>query len=225
MAVPHVIRKYAKPDPGCVARFAELSSATVYEAAGKRGAMCSAIRPAYPEARLCGTAVTVRCHPADNLMLHKAITVAGPGDIIVADLGAYDEAGAWGEITTTAAVARGVSGLVIDGRVRDIARIRQIGFPIFCRGLSIKGTTKETLGEINHPVVVGGVLVRPGDIVLGDADGVVVVPVDRAAEVLQASLAREATEAKIIEQLQQGKTTLELLGFETTLRSKGLTEE
>ncbi|MEW5866528.1 MAG: 4-carboxy-4-hydroxy-2-oxoadipate aldolase/oxaloacetate decarboxylase [Bacillota bacterium] len=223
--MPHVIKNYPKPDPECVAKFAGLPSATIYEAAGKRGAMSSAIRPAYPGARLYGTAVTVRCHVGDNLMLHKAITVAGPGDVIVADFGMYDEAGAWGEITTTAAIARGVAGLVIDGRVRDIARIQEIGFPVFSRGLSIKGTTKEALGEINHPVVVGGVPVNPGDIVVGDADGVVVVPATRAYEVLQASLAREAAEAKIMEQLRQGKTTLELLGFGATLQSKGLTEE
>lgn len=196
--MPHVVNNYPKADPECVAKFAGLSSATIYEAAGKRGAMSSAIRPAYSGARLYGTAVTVRCHVGDNLMLHKAITVARPGDVIVADFGMYDEAGAWGEITTTAAVARGVAGLVIDGRVRDITRIQEIGFPVFSRGLSIKGTTKEVLGEINHPVVVGGVWVNPGDIIVGDADGVVVIPVNRAHEVLMASLAKEAAEAKVI---------------------------
>lgn len=220
-----IIRRYSKPDPHLVERFRALGTATVYEAAGQRGNMDPAIKPAYPGARLCGPAVTVKCHVGDNLMLHKAVTVAGPGDVLVATIDNHLGVGAWGEILVTAAKARGIAGLVIDGAVRDTESYSRHDFPVFSRGVAIGAASKKLGGTINHPIVCGNVLVEPGDIVLGDADGVVVVPKDRAQSVLQASLERERQEADLMERLKNGATTLELLGLDTVLQALGLTEE
>lgn len=205
--------------------FQEISAATVYEAMGKKGAMDHAIKPVYPGAKVCGTAVTVLCYPADNLMLHKAITIAEPGDVLVANVGGYLEAGGWGEIASVAAIERGIMGLITDGAVRDVSALKRLGFPVFAKGVSIKGTTKEQLGLINHPIECGGVWVRPGDIVLGDEDGVVVIPQEKASWVLEKSKEREANEARIMAKLREGKLTLDLLGLRETLERKGLMEE
>jgi 4-hydroxy-4-methyl-2-oxoglutarate aldolase len=154
-----------------------------------------------------------QCHSGDNLTLHAAIALGGPGDVIVAEVGDAVEGGYWGEITTVAAQARGVSGLVIDGGVRDVAAIRRLQFPVFCAAVSVKATVKRTLGNINCPIVCGGVLVRPGDLVLGDDDGVVVVAREQAESVLMAAIAREERESELIRRVQTGELTLDLLGL------------
>lgn len=190
-------------------------SATLYEAAGQRGMVDPAIRPAWPGACLCGPAFTLRCPPGDNLMLHHAVTLAGPGDILVATTGNYVLAGAWGEILTVAAQARGIGGLVIDGAVRDTGAIAPRAFPIFSRGLAIGSCTKERFGALNEPMIIGGVRVRPGDIVVADVDGVVIIDQDQAAQVLVSAELRRSKEQALIEQLQKGMTTIELLGLPT----------
>lgn len=220
-----IIRRYTKPDPRIVEGFRTLGTATVYEAAGQTGNMDPEIKPAYPGARLCGTAVTVKCRVGDNLMLHKAVTVAGPGDVLVATIDNHLGVGAWGEILVTAAKVRGIVGLVIDGAVRDTEAYGKHGFPVFSRGASVGSPSKKHGGTINHPIVCGNVVVEPGDIVIGDADGVVVVPKARAREVLDAALERERREAALMERLKAGATTLELLGLNAILESLGLTEE
>ena len=202
--------------------FRQHAAATVYEASGKQGAMDHTIRAIVPGARLCASALTVRCHPADNLTLHAAIALASPGDAIVADVGEFADAGHWGEITTVAAQARGVAGLVINGGVRDVAPIRQRGFPVFARGVCMRATVKETPGAINHPIVCGGSLVRPGDLVLGDDDGVVIVAQERAAAVLAATVAREQREAEVMRRLEAGELTLDILGFRQALERQGI---
>ena len=156
-------------------------AATLFEAAGQKGMIDPAIRPAWPGASLCGPVVTVLCPPGDNLMLHHAVTLAQPGDVLVASIHNFVLAGAWGEILTVAAQARGIAGLVIDGAVRDTGAIAPRGFPIFSRGLAIGSCTKERFGKINEPLIVGGILVRPGDIVVADVDGVVIIEQERAA--------------------------------------------
>lgn len=166
-----------------------------------------AIRPAWAGARLCGIASTVECPPGDNLMLHHAVAAARPGIIIVANLGGYLLTGAWGEILTAAAQAKGVAGLAVDGAVRDIEAIAERGFPVFSRGLAIGSCTKERFGKLDVPIQFGGVTVRPGDMVVGDADGIVVVEQERAEEVFEAASARRVREAEIMEELRNGKTT------------------
>jgi 4-hydroxy-4-methyl-2-oxoglutarate aldolase len=197
--------------------YQEQATATVYEAAGQCGAMAHTIRPIGPGLKLCGSALTVRCQPADNLTLHAAIALAEPGDVIVADVGQCVEAGHWGEITTVAAQVRGVAGLVINGGVRDLDPIQTRGFPIFSRSVSMKATVKKTPGLINHPIVCGGVAVHPGDLVLGDDDGVVVVAREQAEAVLAVAIAREEREAEVMQRLQVGELTLDVLGFRQAL--------
>jgi 4-hydroxy-4-methyl-2-oxoglutarate aldolase len=196
-----------------VDRLLELDSATLYEAAGQKGMVDPSIRPAWRGARLCGLAATVECPVGDNLMLHHAVAAADPGAIIVARLGEYLLAGAWGEVLTVAAQAKGVVGVAVDGAVRDIEAITERAFPVFSRGLAIGACTKERFGTLDLPILFGGVLVRPGDIVFGDSDGIVVVEQERAEEICEAALARRGRERETFEQLRNGKTTIELLGL------------
>ena len=194
-------------------RFADFDPATLYEASGRRGMVDPAIRPAWRGARVCGPAVTVDCPPGDNLMLHVAVAHARPGVVIVATVGGYLQAGAWGEILTEAARARGLAGLVIDGAVRDIDAIEASGFPVFSRGLAIGSCTKERPGKLDEPIQLGGATVGPGDLVFGNADGLVIVEHDRIDEVYQAAAGRRRKELEIISKLREGRTTMELLGL------------
>jgi len=196
-----------------VDRFVDFDPATLYEAAGRKGNVDPAIRPAWRGAKVCGRAITVECPPCDNLMLHIAVANAKPGAIIVATVGGYLLAGAWGEILTEAAQARGVAGLVIDGAVRDIDAIEALGFPVFSRGLAIASCSKEQPGKLDVPIQLGGTAVRPGDLVFGNADGLVVIEQGRIEEVYQAAVERRKRESEIITKLRQGRTTLELLGL------------
>ena len=196
-----------------IERFAVFDPATLYEAAGQKGMVDPAIRPAWPGARVCGVAATVECQPADNLMLHIAVANAPPGVIIVATVMNYLLTGAWGEILTAAAQARDIAGLVIDGAVRDIDAIREARFPVFSRGLAIGSCTKERPGKLDTPIQLGGATVRPGDLILGDADGLVVVEQERLDAVYETALSRRKRESEIISELRQGRTTIELLGL------------
>jgi 4-hydroxy-4-methyl-2-oxoglutarate aldolase len=196
-----------------IARFSSFDPATVYEAAGLRGMVDSAIRAVWSGARVCGRVLTVECPPADNLMLHVAVAKAAPGTVIVATVGEHLLAGAWGEVLTAAAQARGVAGLAIDGAVRDLDAIQQARFPVFSRGLSIGACTKTKRGRVDVPIEFGGVTVRPGDVVLGDADGLVVIDGAKLDEVYERAVQRQAREREIIAQLRQGRTTIELLGL------------
>ena len=221
----HVIRTYEKVGADLVEKYRALPAATVYEAAGQTGMVDPAIRAVYPEAKVCGTAVTVFCHVGDNLMIHKAVSVAGPGDVLVVSIRNDGNSGAWGEILTTAAQARGIRGLIIDGAVRDAAATRKRDFPIFSRGLAVGATMKKNLGLINHRLAIGSVIVHPGDLVLGDIDGVVVVPRERAEKVYRASMEREEAEQVLMDKLNAGQTTLDLLGLHTILDDLGMVEE
>jgi len=194
-------------------RFADFDPATLYEAAGRSGMVDPAIRPAWPGARVCGPAFTVACPPGDNLMLHVAVAQAEPGVVIVATAVGYVMAGAWGEVLTEAARARGISGLVIDGAVRDIDAIEALRFPVFSRGVAIGSCTKEKTGMLQEPVQLGGITVRSGDLVFGNADGVVIVEQDRIEEVYKAAISRRTKESEIIRLLREGRTTMELLGL------------
>ncbi len=206
-------------------RFVQFDPATLYEAAGQRGMVDPAIRPAWRGAKVCGRAATVQCPPSDNLMLHIAVANAPPGSIIVATVGGYLSAGAWGEILTEAARTRGIAGLVIDGAVRDIDAIEGLRFPVFSRGLAIGSCTKERAGQLDGPIQLGGATVCSGDLIFGNADGVVVVEQDRIEEVYEAAVRRRDRESEIIMKLREGRTTLELLGLTDPRNTKEIVEK
>lgn len=191
----------------------DAGTATVYEAQGQYGALDGAIRPVDPGFRLRGRALTVDCHPADNLAIHRGVHSAQPGDVLVIDAKSYTEAGAWGDVLTAAAQARGIAGLVIDGAVRDTANIIAMKFPVFSRGISIKGTSKAARGRVNVPILCAGARVSPGDIVLGDRDGVVVVPYQTAPDLLSRVESRLADEEDLRREVASGRSTLELMGL------------
>lgn len=200
----------------------ELGSATLHEAQGQRGALASAIKPLDPTRRLAGPAVTVDAKPGDNLVIHHALTLARPGDVLVVDAKAYTEAGPWGDILTLAAQKIGIAGLVIDGAVRDSDSILDMGFPVFSRGLSICAAQKNQPGRVNVPIICGGVAVSPGDWIMGDRDGVVVIPGGNVSAVIAAANERQAAEVALREGIEAGRSTVDLLGLEATLRRVGL---
>ena len=200
----------------------QLGAATVYEAQGAFGALDHGIKPVDPTCRLAGPAFTVDMRPSDNLMLHYALLKAQPGDVLVVDAKAFMEAGPWGDVLTAQAMKLGLAGLVINGTVRDGNAIIEAGFPVFCRGLSIKGTGKHQPGRVNVPIMIGDTVIHPGDIVVGDRDGVVVVPKDSVEAVIKNSVAREEKEAAMREAIMGGATTTELMGLTERLRLLGL---
>lgn len=192
------------------------SAATLHEAGGKIGALPSAIKPAVAGFKLCGPAVTVASPGGDNLWLHRAIYAAQPGDVLVVHVADRYEHGYWGEVMSTAALARGLGGLVIDGCVRDGALLGGIGFPVFARGLCIRGTGKDfgARGWINAPLLIGDVVVHPGDLIFGDGDGVVCVPRADAGSVIAAAQKRDEHEEAICRRLREGETTMRIYGWD-----------
>jgi 4-hydroxy-4-methyl-2-oxoglutarate aldolase len=221
----HVITHIERTPKELIDQFRGIGTATVHEASGRKGAVDCAIKPIAREVRLCGPAFTVQCHPGDNLMLHKAIERARPGDILVASVQGYYEAGYWGGLMATSAVAKKIGGLAIDGSIRDSAEIIKMEFPIFCRGFCIRGTTKTVLGLINHPILFGGVLVHPGDLILGDDDGVVVVERMECESVLEKSIKRIEAEKTKAEKLRAGISSVELNQLEKVFKFLGLVED
>ncbi|WP_405905493.1 4-carboxy-4-hydroxy-2-oxoadipate aldolase/oxaloacetate decarboxylase [Streptomyces sp. NBC_00828] len=220
--MPHVTTKFDRPDRALVEQLSKYSSATIHEAQGRLGALSSSIKPVDHTMSLCGPAFTVRCAPRDNIMLQVAIAHARPGDVIVVSAGEYAEAGSFGDVLANACVAKGLGGLVTDTGVRDTLELRELGFPVFSHSVSIKGTVKETVGPIAQPVLIGGELVRPGDVVRGDADGVVVVRREDAAEVVGKSQDRVDAEAAYIEAYRSGRSVIEVSNLADVLAAKGL---
>jgi 4-hydroxy-4-methyl-2-oxoglutarate aldolase len=200
----------------------DIGPATLHEAQGQYGAVDPAIKPLDPTMRLAGPALTVDCRPSDNLMLHLAIARARRGEVLVVDAKAFVDAGAWGDVMTLAAQTRGIAGLVIDGAVRDANSIVAMGFPVFSRGICIRGTIKNQPGRLREPIVLGGTLVNDGDIIVGDRDGLVIIPRARAAEVARLGREREAKEEALRNEIRSGRTTVELLGLHETLTRLGL---
>lgn len=221
----HVYTRVRRPDRRLVEAFRDLGAATVYEAAGRRGSVDPGIKPLARGIRLLGPAVTVECHPKDNLMLHKALQMAQKGDVLVASTQGYADAGYWGGLMSGSAVARQAGGLAIDGCVRDSAEIVAMGFPVFCRGACMRGTTKGILGRVNHPIIFGGVAVNPGDLVLGDDDGLVIIAQAEIEAVLQAARERVAREVKKAAELAKGVSSVELNKLDRVFESLGLIEE
>ena len=189
-----------------------LGAATVGEAGGS--AMAPRIRPVWTGARLAAPAFTVRCTPGDNLGIHAGVVRAPEGSVLVVEVGIERELGYWGEVLTTAAEARGLTGLVIDGCVRDVAALEAHGFPVFSTGIALPGATKRLPAQVGTPVEVGGVLVQSGDWLVGDTDGVAAVAAADLDTVLTAGRARAEKEAEMFEALRGGRTTLDLLGLD-----------
>lgn len=212
---------YTRPDPAAVAAIAAFGSATLHEAIGQVGAMPFPIKPIYSGMKVCGAALTVDCKPGDNLAIHAAVLGAKLGDVLVVDYKGYTEAGPFGDVLATACIAAGIRGLIIDGCVRDGASLRDMGFPVFARGLNMKGTTKNQPGSVGLPIICAGVAVAPGDAVLGDDDGVVVVPRARLAEAAKAARERDDKEAVMRDKIKAGATTVELLDLARLLRAAG----
>ena len=206
--------KYSKQEiQVLVKELAKYSSATVHEALGRVGAVDYGIKPISKGMKICGPAVTVCCHVGDNLMLHKAVAAADPGDVIIADMGSNRQQGSWGDVLSTQAHHNGINGFVTNSGVRDSEEITQMGFSVFSGSICIAGTVKATIGTLNEAISFGGVIVNPGDIVLGDDDGIMIVPQGRLQEAIDASRAREEKETIMKEKIRQGATTAELLGL------------
>lgn len=199
-------------------------SALLHEALGKNGALNCDIKPVWPDAKVIGRAFTVRCNPGDNLMLHLAISQAKHGDVLVATADNFLEGGAWGEIASIAAQCRSIVGFVFDGSVRDVQAIAHLKFPVFSRGISIKGTTKKERGELNVPIEIGGVWVNPGDLVVGDGDGVVIIPPSELETVVANAREIKAREEEMMKQLKGGASTLDLLNLRQVIKELGLDE-
>ncbi|SMY10186.1 4-carboxy-4-hydroxy-2-oxoadipate aldolase/oxaloacetate decarboxylase [Flavimaricola marinus] len=223
--MPHIITKIDRADPTDVAALSVFGSATIHEAQGRLGALSSKIKPIDRNMSLCGPAFTVVCAPRDNIMLQLAIHFAQPGDVIVVSAGEYEEAGSFGDVLGNACVAKGIAGVVTDTGVRDTAELIKLGLPVFSRSICIKGTVKETLGQVNGEIIVGDELIRPGDVIRGDADGLVMVRKEDAAEVAKKSAAREADEAGFIEAYKSGRTIIDVCNLEAVLQAKGLTTD
>jgi len=201
------------------APLARLGAATLGECGART--MPPRIRPVWPGATVAAPAYPVRCTPGDNLAVHVAVAQAPAGSVLVVDVGDVGDRGYWGEVLTTGALARGLGGLVIDGGVRDVAALESLGFPVFARTVALRGATKVARGAVGSPVVVAGTAVDPGDWVVGDVDGVVVVPGARLAEVADAGRARAEAEDGYFAALRGGSTTVELLGLDASLIEGG----
>ncbi len=221
----HVKTSIDRPDADAVSRLAKFSSATIHEAQGRKGALSSRIKPIDRAMSFCGPAVTVRCAPRDNLMLQVAIHYAEAGDVILAAAGEFEEAGTFGDVLGNAMKAKGLAGLVTDSGVRDTQDLIELGLPVFSGSISIKGTVKETIGPINHPVVFGDEIIYPGDVLRGDADGVVVVRKDEIEEVIRLSQERDDAERELISLYKAGGTTIDLCNLTEVLKAKGLLVE
>jgi 4-hydroxy-4-methyl-2-oxoglutarate aldolase len=220
--VPVVVRNPPRADRADVEALAAFGVATVHEAQGRTGCLGAALRPVWRGAHIAGTAVTVSVPPCDNWMIHVAVEQCAEGDVLVVAPTSPSDAGYVGELLATALAARGVRGIVIDAGCRDVADLERMGFPVWSRSISATGTVKETLGDVNVPVVCAGQPVSPGDVVVADDDGVVVVPRARAAEVAAASAAREEKEAASRERYRRGELSLDVSSMRERLAAKGL---
>jgi len=219
---PTVVRRVTRPDAALVQRLADFGVATVHEAQGRTGLMRPDLRPIYAAAKVGGSAITVSCHPGDNLMIHAAIEFCRSGDVLVVSTTSESTDGMFGELLAVSARAHGVVGLVIEAGVRDVADLAAMEFPVWAKAISARGTVKATAGSVNVPIVCGGEIVNPGDIVVADVDGVVVVSRDAAADVVRAADERLAKEAIKREQLRAGRLGVDMYGLRARLAELGV---
>ena len=219
---PIIVRNIERPDAGLVQKLGEYGVATAHEAQGRTGLMLPYMRPIYPAARIAGPTVTVFCHAGDNLMIHAAIEVSRPGDVVVVTTQSESSDGMFGELLATSFRAHGIAGLIIDAGVRDVADLTAMQFPVFSKAISAQGTVKETAGSVNIDVVCAGALVHPGDVIVADLDGVVVVQRREVAEVVRLCEERLTKEAKNRERLRAGELGLDIYGLRAKLKALGL---
>jgi 4-hydroxy-4-methyl-2-oxoglutarate aldolase len=217
-----IVRRVRRPNLSVVEDLGALGVATVHEAMGRSGLMKPYMRPIYPSARVAGTAVTVTCHAGDNLMIHAAIEVCQPGDVLVVAVTSESTDGMFGELLAVSSRAHGVRGLVIDAGVRDSSALTEMNFPVWSKAISAQGTVKATAGSVNVPIVCAGVMVRPGDVIVADADGVVCVPREQAEEVLRRGQARVQRENETRRRLHQGELGLDIYGLRAKLENLGV---
>jgi len=219
---PTIVRRIRRADADAIRTLGELGVATVHEAQGRHGLMRPYMRPIYPTAKTAGSAITVSSQPGDNLVMHAALEVCGPGDVLVVTTTSESTDGMFGELLAVSARARGVAGLVIDAGVRDVTDITAMDFPVWAKAVSAQGTVKATAGSVNVSVVCAGAIVNPGDVIVADADGVVVVPRASAAEIVRLGTDRAAKEQKTRERLRNGELGLDFYGFRARLAELGV---
>ena len=217
-----VYRNIVRADKAAVDKLSRFGVATIHEAMGRVGLMKPYMRPVYKGARMCGTAVTVLLQPGDNWMMHVAAEQIQEGDVVVAACTTDNFDGFFGDLLATSFQARGAKGLIIDGGVRDVDELEKMGFPVFSRAIHSKGTIKATLGSVNINVVCAGAQVKPGDVVIADVDGIVVVPAARAQEVADAAEKRESFEGEKREKFAAGVLGLDMYKMREPLAAAGL---
>ena len=219
---PTIVRNISRADVGVIEQLGALGVATVHEAQGRSGLLRPYMRPIYPTARLAGSAITISCQAGDNLMIHAAIEICRPGDVLVVTTTSESTDGMFGELLAVSARAHGVVGLLIDAGVRDVADLTTMAFPVWAKAIHAQGTVKATAGSVNVPVVCAGAAIAPGDVVIGDVDGVVVVPKAKAADVAKAGADRLAKEEKSRARLKSGELGLDFYGLRAKLAELGV---
>jgi 4-hydroxy-4-methyl-2-oxoglutarate aldolase len=217
-----IVRGIERAPEETVAALGRFGVATIHEAQGRTGLLRPYMRPIYPDAHVCGSAVTVLCHPGDNLMIHAALDVCRPGDVLVVAVKGESSDGMFGELLAVSAVAHGVRGLVIDAGVRDSATIAAMKFPVWAKAISAQGTVKATPGAVNVAIVCAGAPVSPGDVVVGDHDGIVVVARAGAADVARQAAAREVREDATRARLRSGELGIDIYGLRAKLKELGV---